>query len=109
MAFDTRYSKKFDMTFWGFGKTIFTTRILITFASNYSKSIALTTLGGLGNARGYNNIPPPLPHAHVSLTPNMALRSGSRNRNGMFDTCSLFGVVNVDGGGAAGVGIGNSD
>jgi hypothetical protein len=29
----------------------------------------------------------------TSLTPNIALRSGSLNRNGMFDTCKRFGLL----------------
>ncbi len=30
---------------------------------------------------------------NLKLTPNIALKSGSRNRNGIFETCNLFGTL----------------
>lgn len=33
---------------------------------------------------------------HFKLTPNMALRSGSRNLNGILDTCKRLGIACID-------------
>ena len=44
----------------------------------------------VGDVKVFMRIPP-------LLTPNMFLRSGSLNRKGMFDTCSLLGVLSLRG------------